>query len=71
VKILLSILCLFVGFSSVAEAKDAPVQITKNGTKVNVTIAGKPFTTYHTGGDLPKPFARRGWNDHHPLTGRP
>ncbi|WP_417390611.1 PmoA family protein [Gimesia sp.] len=55
-KILLSILCLFVGFSSVAEAKDAPVQITKNGTKVNVTIAGKPFATYHTGGDLPKPF---------------
>lgn len=55
-KILLSILCLFVGFSSVADAKDAPVQITKNGTKVNVTIAGKPFATYHTGSDLPKPF---------------
>ncbi|WP_417380025.1 PmoA family protein [Gimesia sp.] len=55
-KIVLSILCLFVGLSSVADAKDAPVEITKNGTKLSVTIAGKPFATYNTGGDLPKPF---------------
>ncbi|WP_299470010.1 PmoA family protein [uncultured Gimesia sp.] len=55
-KIVFSIICLFVGLSSVAVASDASVQITQQGTKVNVSIDGKPFTTYHTGGDLPKPF---------------
>ncbi|WP_339730945.1 PmoA family protein [uncultured Gimesia sp.] len=53
-KIVFSIICLFVGFSTVANADT--VQLKQQGTKVNVSIDGKPFTTYNTGGSLPKPF---------------
>lgn len=55
-KIVLSIVCLFVGFSSSVVAEAAPVEIKQSGSKYNVTIDGKAFATYNTSPDLPKPF---------------
>lgn len=55
-KTVLSILCLFVGLSTTLSAKEATVEIMKHGSKVDVTIDGKPFATYNTSPDLPKPF---------------
>lgn len=55
-KFVFSMICLFVGLSTATIANGAAVQITEKGSKVNVSIDGKPFATYNTGGDLPKPF---------------
>ncbi|QDU12073.1 PmoA family protein [Gimesia aquarii] len=55
-KIVFSMICLFVGLSTTTIANGASVQITQKGSKVNVSIDGKPFATYNTGRDLPKPF---------------
>ncbi|QDT40097.1 hypothetical protein Pan241w_01500 [Gimesia alba] len=53
-KIVFSIICLFVGFSTVAHADT--VELKKQGSKINVSIDGKLFATYNTSDDLPKPF---------------
>ncbi|KAA0134801.1 hypothetical protein FYZ48_20060 [Gimesia chilikensis] len=55
-KTVLSILCLFVGLSTAVGAAEGTVDIKKNGSKFSVTIDGKPFATYNTSADLPKPF---------------
>lgn len=55
-KIVLSVICLLVGFSTSTIANGASVELSKQGSKVKVSIDGKPFATYNTGADLPKPF---------------
>lgn len=55
-KFVFSMICLFVGLSTATLANGASVQITQKGSKVNVSIDGKPFATYNTGKSLPKPF---------------
>jgi hypothetical protein len=55
VKAFLPVALILCGLSA-ASASDQAVKLSKQGDTVEVTIAGKPFATYHFGKELPKPY---------------
>jgi hypothetical protein len=47
---------LFAVIHPALRAGDEPVKLTRHGDRIDVLIAGKPFTTYYFGADSPKPY---------------
>ena len=50
------LILLFALFQSAARAGQESVKLTRRGDRVDVLIAGKPFTSYYFGADSPKPY---------------
>lgn len=56
-KIKAILLILFITlFSSPARGGDEPVKLTRHGDQIEVSIGGKPFTTYYFSPKIPKPY---------------
>ena len=42
--------------ASLLVAGDKPVTFVRHGDQIDVSIGGKPFTTYYVGAEAPKPY---------------